>query len=177
MGDKVALPSLSLPKQKTHWMVGVAIAAGVLFLVLAAALYALLQRQQAAEQAYTKHEADRAAMIKAQVEKTKAEAERAAAMAKQKEAEAAASKAAAAAAVAEKKAAMASPVQHEERSKSRSSSRRHGHRGGSHHASSRGSAASVASAPPKAQARTTRPARASQSKSSKEIDELLKSFR
>jgi len=96
MGDKVALPSLSLPKQRTHWSVGVVIAAGVLLLILGAALYAVLQRQQAAEEAYAKREADHAAMIKAETEKVKAETEKASAEAKKKEAEAAASNAAAA---------------------------------------------------------------------------------
>ena len=84
MGDKVALPSLSLPKQKTHWSVGVVIAASVMLLILVAAFYAVLQRQKAGEEAYAKRQADHAAAIKAETEKAKAEAERAVAEAKMK---------------------------------------------------------------------------------------------
>jgi cytoskeletal protein RodZ len=98
MGDKVALPSLSLPKQRTHWSVFVVIAAGVMFLLMCAALYLVLQRQQAAEEAYAKRQADHKAELNAKTEMDHAAAERAAAETKKKEAEAAAAAAAAAAA-------------------------------------------------------------------------------
>jgi cytoskeletal protein RodZ len=90
MGEKVALPSLSLPKQKTHWSVFVVIAASVLFLIMCGALYLVMQRQQAQEDAFAKRQADRAAELRAETEKAKAETERAVAEAKRKEAEAAA---------------------------------------------------------------------------------------
>ncbi len=165
MGDKVALPSLSLPKQKTHWSVGVAVAAATLFLFLCAALYAVLQRQQAAEEAFAKRQADRAAMIKAETEKAKAETDRAVAEAKKKEAETAA--AAAAAAAARSKPALASAG--ESSSKSKSSKRRSAHKGGKTSASSEPSLGSA----PKAQSPKAQPS----SKASKDIDDLLRGFK
>jgi hypothetical protein len=162
MGDKVALPSLSLPKQRTHWSVGVVIAAGVLLLILGAALYAVLQRQQAAEEAYAKREADHAAMIKAETEKAKAEAERAHAEAKKKEAEAAASNAA----VAQSKAAQASGAG-DEASKNKSSSKKKG-------AKKTSGKTTAASGP--ATATPAAPAKPA-TKASKDIDDLLKGFK
>jgi colicin import membrane protein len=162
MGDKVALPSLSLPKQRTHWSVGVVIAAGVLLLILGAALYAVLQRQQAAEEAYAKREADHAAMIKAETEKAKAEAERAHAEAKKKEAEAAASNAA----VAQSKAAQAN-VAGDEASKNKSSSKKKG-------AKKTSGKTTAASGP--ATATPTAPAKPA-TKASKDIDDLLRGFK
>jgi cytoskeletal protein RodZ len=162
MGDKVALPSLSLPKQRTHWSVGVVIAAGVLLLILGAALYAVLQRQQAAEEAYAKREADHAAMIKAETEKVKAETEKASAEAKKKEAEAAASNAAAA----QSKAAQASGAG-DDASKNKSGNKKKGTK----KASGKTTAATgPAAAAPVAPAKPT-------TKASKDIDDLLKGFK
>jgi len=79
MGEKVALPSLSLPKQRTHWSVFVVVAASVLFLIMCGALYMVLQRQQAAEDAFAKRQADHAAGLRAKAEAERAAAERAAA--------------------------------------------------------------------------------------------------
>ena len=94
MGDKVALPSLNLPKQKTHWTVGVVIAAGALFVILGAVFYLVLRSRQAEADAFARREADRLASIRAEkekveAEKDKADAERAAAEAKKKADEAA----------------------------------------------------------------------------------------
>ena len=100
MGDKVALPSLSLPKQRTHWSVFVVIAASVLFVVMCGALYMVLERQKAAEAAFAKRQEDRKAELEAGTRK--AEAERAASEAKKKETEATTAAAAAAAAAAKK---------------------------------------------------------------------------
>lgn len=93
MGDKVALPSLSLPKQRTHWTVGVVIAAAVLFIALGAAFYAVLRNRQAESDALTKRDADRVLLKRAEIEKVqaeraKADSERAASEARKKEAEA-----------------------------------------------------------------------------------------
>jgi colicin import membrane protein len=160
MGDKVALPSLSLPKQRTHWSVGVVIAAGVLLLFLGAALYAVLQRQQAREEAYAKRQADQAALVKAETEKAKAEAAKAAAEAKKKEAEAAASSAAAA----QSKAAQANRASEESSKKSskKKSTRKPGGKAVA--------ASSPAAAAPAAPAKPT-------SKASKDIDDLLRGFK
>jgi colicin import membrane protein len=163
MGDKVALPSLSLPKQRTHWTVGVVIAAGVLLLILGAALYAVLQRQQAAEEAYAKREADRAAMIKAETEKAKAEAEKAVAEAKKKEAEAAASNAAAA----QSKAALANSAS-EDASKNKFANKKKPPK------KAAGKPVTAASAP--AAATPAAPAKPA-SKASKDIDDLLRGFK
>jgi hypothetical protein len=95
MGDKVALPSLSLPKQRTHWSVFVVIAASAMFLIMCVALYLMLKRQHEAEEAFAKRQEAHQAELKAKVEvdhaaAERAAAERAAAEAKRKEAEAAA---------------------------------------------------------------------------------------
>jgi cytoskeletal protein RodZ len=161
MGDKVALPSLSLPKQRTHWSVGVVIAGAVLLMILGAALYAVLQRQQAAEEAYAKREADRAAMVKAETEKARAEADRAVAETKKKEAEAAASNAA----VAQSKASQ-SNTSSDDASKNKA-----GKKKSTKKASGKTTAASgPAPATPAAPAKQT-------TKASKDIDDLLKGFK
>jgi len=76
MGAKAALPSLSLPKQRTHWSVGVVIAGAVLLIILGAAFYTVQVRQREAEEAFAKRQADQTAMIKAEAEKARAEAEK-----------------------------------------------------------------------------------------------------
>ena len=162
MGDKVALPSLSLPKQRTHWSVGVAIAAGVLLLILGAALYAVLQRQQAAEEAYAKREADHAAMIKAETEKAKAEAERAQAETKKKEAEAAASNAA----VAQSKAALANGASDDASKNKLGNKKKIIKRASGKTTAASGTATATPAAPPKPP-----------TKASKDIDDLLKGFK
>ena len=95
MGDKVVLPSLSLPKQKTHWSVTVVIIAGIVLLIMGGALFAILHRQQAEAEAITKAASNKvalaeaeAAKAKAEVEKVKVEKEREEAEAKRKEADA-----------------------------------------------------------------------------------------
>jgi cytoskeletal protein RodZ len=168
MGDKVALPSLSLPKQRTHWSVFVVIAAGVMFLLMCAALYLVLERQQKAEEAFAKRQADHQAELKAKADMERAAAERASAEAKKKEAEAAASAAAAAAA----KKVAAVHVEEDSakgtRRKSSSSSRR-----SSSKTSSKGSPV-----PPGVLNAVPAPAPAKpQSKASRDIDDLLKGFK
>jgi regulator of protease activity HflC (stomatin/prohibitin superfamily) len=158
MGDKVALPSLSLPKQRTHWSVGVVIAASVLFLIMCGAVYAVMQRQQAAEEAFARRQANHEALIKAETEKAKAEAERAVAEAKKKEAEAAA---AAAAAAAQKKPTPSASVD--------SSKTKHRYR----RSSSKGSKGGSTSSPSPSPAAPSKPA----TKASKDIDDLLRSFK
>jgi cytoskeletal protein RodZ len=167
MSEKVALPSLSLPKQKTHWTVSVVIVAGVLLLILGAALYAVLQRQQAAEEAFAKAAADRAALVQAEIEKTKAETARAIAEAKKKEAETAA---AIQAASQQKKAAQ--PVTDEEGQKKTAPVKKKGsHHGGAKVASKGASAPAAAAAAPA-------PAKpAPSSKASKDIDDLLRGLK
>jgi len=167
MGDKVALPSLNLPKQKTHWTVSVVIVAGVLLLILGAALYAVLQRQQKAEEAFAKAAADRAALVKAETEKAKAEAERAVAETKKKEAETAASNAAAQ----QKKVAQASPATDDDGVKKAAKKKSSHHGGGSKVASKGG----TTSAMPAQAATPSRPAPSS--KASKDIDDLLRGLK
>jgi hypothetical protein len=163
MGDKVALPSLSLPKQRTHWSVGVVIAATVLLIILGAALYAVLQRQQAAEEAYAKREADRAALVKAETEKAKAEAERAVAETKKKEAEAAASNAA----TAQSKAAQANNTGDDAAKKAnKKKSAKKGSSSSPKVTATGPGPATPAPAPPK-----------QTSKASKDIDDLLRGFK
>jgi hypothetical protein len=93
MADKVALPSLSLPKQRTHWSVYVVIAAGAMFLIMCAALYMMLKRQNEAEVAFAKrqeaHQAELMAKVAADHSAVeRAAAEKAASEAKRKESEA-----------------------------------------------------------------------------------------
>jgi hypothetical protein len=168
MGDKVALPSLSLPKQRTHWSVHVVIAASVLFLVMCGALYLVLQRQQAAEDAFAKRQADRAAELKAETEKAKAEASLAAAEAKKKEAETAA--AAAAATAAKKAAAAAAASGDDEAAKAKKKVAKKG--GGGKGAKPGAATAALPGAPTPPAAPTKQ-----QSKASKDIDDLLKGFK
>ena len=161
MGDKVALPSLSLPKQKTHWSVGVVIAAAVMLLILGAAFYTIQVRQREAEEAFAKRQADQTTMIKAETEKAKAEADRAASEAKKKEAEAAAS----VAAVAQNKSALASAG--DNASKDKVGKRKGVRKGGGK------TTASGPSSPIGATPATTKPS----TKASKDIDDLLKGFK
>ena len=163
MGDKVALPSLSLPKQRTHWSVFVVIAASVLFLIMGGALYLVLQRQQAQEEAFAKRQADRAAELRAETEKAKAEAERDSAGAKKKEAETAA---AAAAAAAQKKVVVAS---NDADAAGAAKKKGGGKKGG-------GKVAKSGPAPAPGAPVAPTPAKPS-SKESKSIDDLLKSFK
>lgn len=167
MGEKVALPSLSLPKQKTHWSVFVVVAASVLFLIMCGALYMVMQRQQAQEEAFAKRQADRAAELRAETEKVKAETERAAAEAKRKEAEAAA---AAALAAAQKKAAAVEAAAAADRD-----ARKRGAGG----AKKPGKAVAKAGPTPAQGAPAAAPAAPvkQQTKASKDIDDLLRSFK
>ena len=164
MGSKVALPSLSLPKQKTHWSVGVVIAAGVLFVIMGGTLYAVMQRQQAAEEAYAKRQSDRAAELKAEAEKAKADAERAVAEAKRKEAENAA---ALALAVAQKK----NPPASTEDEQAKAAKKKAAHKPGGGKTAKVGSPAAGPGAP--AAATPAKPT----TKASKDIDDLLKGFK
>ena len=163
MGDKVALPSLSLPKQRTHWSVGVVIAGAVLLIILGAAFYTVQVRQREAEEAFAKRQADQTAMIKAQAEKARAEAERASAEAKRKEAEALASNAAAAQS---KAAAQANAG--DDASKNKSGKKKNGAKkaGGKTTTTASGPMA----APPSTPAKPT-------TKASKDIDDLLRGFK
>jgi cytoskeletal protein RodZ len=169
MAEKVALPSLSLPKQKTHWSVHVVIAASVLFLIMCGALYMVMDRQQKQEDAYAKRQADHAAELRAEIEKTRAETERASAEAKKKEAETAA---AAALAAAQKKAAAAeaaAAAEREARKKGTTTPKKNG-----------GGKTVAKSGPTPAQGATpAAPAAAvkQQTKASKDIDDLLKSIK
>jgi hypothetical protein len=156
MGAKVALPSLSLPKQKTHWTVGVVIAAGVLFVILGAAFYLVLQSRQAEADAFAKRESDRLASIKAEKEKVEAE---------KGEAEATAL-------AAQKKAAAAAATDDSKRDKGRKKSSGHKASGTRVATSKTGSSAGPTTTPA-APAAPPKP----QSKASKDIDDLLRSFR
>ncbi len=164
MGSKVALPSLSLPKQRTHWSVGVVIAAGVLFVIMGGTLYAVMQRQQAAEEAYAKRQSDRAAELKAEAEKAKSEAERAVAEAKRKEAENAAALALAAA---QKK----NPPASTEDEQAKAAKKKAAHKGGGGKTAKVGSPAAAPGAPA-----VVTPAKPT-TKASKDIDDLLKGFK
>jgi cytoskeletal protein RodZ len=164
MSERVALPSLSLPKQRTHWSVGVVVAAGVLFLIMCGALYMVMQRQQAQEDAFAKRQADRKAELQAETEKAKAETQRAVAEAKKKEAETAA---AAAAAAAQKKAAIVSPEDDAAKAKKKASKK------GTGKVAKGGVATPATPATPGA----TPPKGAPSPKASKDIDDLLKSFK
>jgi cytoskeletal protein RodZ len=162
MGDKVALPSLSLPKQRTHWSVGVVIAGGVLLVILVAAFYAVLQNRQANEDAYAKRQAEKEAMVRAETEKAKAEAERAVAETKKKEAETAASNAA----TAQSKAAQANT--------SDDAAKKANKKKGAKKVS--GKTTTAASAPGPSPVAPPPPVKPS-SKASKDIDDLLRGFK
>jgi colicin import membrane protein len=165
MGDKVALPSLSLPKQKTHWTVSVVVVAGVLLLILGAALYAVLQRQQRAEEAFAKAAMDRADLVKAETEKAKAEAARAVAETRKKEAETAASLAAA-----QQKKVVQSSVGSEDDGAKKAAKKKSSHHGGSKVASKSATPAVPAQAPV-----SSRPPPST--KASKDIDDLLRGLK
>jgi cytoskeletal protein RodZ len=162
MGDKVALPSLSLPKQRTHWSVGVVIAGAVLLLILGAAFYMVQVRQREAEEAYAKRQTDQTAMIKAEADKARAEAERSAAETKRKEAEAAASNAA----VAQNKSAQANAA--DEASKKAAKKK-----GGTKKGSTKTAAVGAGPAAVAAPAATPK----EKTKASKDIDDLLRGFK
>jgi hypothetical protein len=162
MGAKVALPSLSLPKQRTHWSVGVVIAGAALLIIFGAAFYTVQVRQREAEEAFAKRQADQTAMIKAEAEKARAEAERASAEAKRKEAEALASNAAAA----QSKAAQANAG--DDASKNKSSKKKIGAKKGS--GKTTATASGPVAAPPSTPAKPT-------TKASKDIDDLLRGFK
>jgi hypothetical protein len=165
MADKVALPSLSLPKQRTHWSVYVVIAAGAMFLIMCVALYMMLKRQHEAEVAFAKRQEAHQAELKAKVEADHAAVERAAAEKAAAEAKRKADEAAAAAA---KKLATASadtgqPTKR--RAPKRSSSTKTVAKG------------STSSALPGAPAAPPPPPPKPKSKASQDIDELLKGFK
>jgi hypothetical protein len=175
MADKVALPSLSLPKQKTHWTVGVVIAAGVLFVILGAAFYQVLRSRQAEADSIAKRESDRLESIKAEkdkaeMEKGRAEAEKAASEAKKKEAEASALAAKSTAA-----AAVATAAADADKNKKKGP----GHKaGGTKVANGKtGPTPAPGTASPGPSAAPPPPTPKQQSKASKDIDDLLKSFK
>jgi hypothetical protein len=170
MGDKVALPSLNLPKQRTHWSVGVVIAGGVLLLILAGAFLAVIRSQQAKAEAFARRDADRAEAIKAETERLKAETERASAEARKKQAEANASNAAAAAA--QSKPVVASNDASPSKAKASSSKKKGSHKGSVADSGSRPALAAPGS--PVAPAAPPKPA---SSKASKDIDDILKGFK
>ena len=176
MGDKVALPSLNLPKQRTHWTVGIVIAASLLFMVLGGAFYTVMKNRQAEADAIARREADRLASLKAEIEKAqadraKAEAEKAASEAKRKADDAATVNAQKRAAV---PAATASDDDKKDKGKKKSGG---GHKGNGTKVAN-GKAGAPASGPAAAAAPTPAPAAApTKSKASKDIDDLLKSFR
>jgi hypothetical protein len=171
MGDKVALPSLSLPKQKTHWTVGVVIAAGVLLVILGAAFYAVLQNRQAESNAIARREADKLASIraeteKAQAQKAMAEAERAASEAKKKAEEATLA--------AQKKPMLAAAAPDDDK-KDKGKKKNGVHKAGGAKVAN-GKPGAPASASPAAAAAPA-PAPKPSSKASKDIDDLLRSFK
>jgi hypothetical protein len=100
MSDKVVLPSLDLPGQKTHWTVITVIGGGVVVLLMGAIFLAVVHKQQVSQETAARAVEARAREAAAQVEKMKLEAIAAAEKAK----------AAAAAAAAEKARAAAGPV-------------------------------------------------------------------
>jgi hypothetical protein len=174
MSDRVVLPSLSLPKKKTHWMVMVVVVSSITLLVLGGTLFMLLYRQQAERDAIVRAESEKLELAKAQAEKAKAdvakailEKEKAAADAKKKELEAKAAliakQAAPTIAPSEKKGAPAP---------GRSSRRRWGKRGGPAVASKTTPAAAAPATQPAAPPKPARPS----SKASSDIDAILKGF-
>jgi len=74
MSDKVVLPRLDLPGQKTHWTVVAVIGGGVLVLLMAAIFLVVVHKQQAAQEAVVRAADARAKEAAAQVEKMKLEA-------------------------------------------------------------------------------------------------------
>ncbi len=167
MADKVALPSLSLPKQRTHWSVFVVIAAGAMFLIMCAALYLMLKRQHEAEVAFAKRQEAHAAELKAKVEADhaaveRAAAEKAAAEAKRKADEAAAAAAKKVAVVATDDATGAK----KKAPKKASGGTKTVAKGGTPAAATPGAPAAPPPPPPK-----------QQSKASKDIDDLLRGFK
>lgn len=174
MGDKVALPSLNLPKQKTHWTVGVVIAAGLLFMILGGVFYTVMKNRQAEADAIARGQADRLAAVKAETEmakaeKARAEAERAASEAKRKADEAAAL-------VAQKKAVVSTATDDDKKDKGKKKSGG-SHKGGGIKVANGKGAAPAAGPAAAAPAPTPAPAPKPTSKASKDIDDLLKSFR
>jgi hypothetical protein len=165
MADKVALPSLSLPKQRTHWSVYVVIAAGAMFLIMCAALYMMLKRQHEAEVAFAKRQEAHQMELQTRVEVDRAAvdriaAEKSAAEAKRKEAEAAA-------AAAKKVAVVSADDGHDPKKKGPKKP---------------GSTKTVAKGPtapaiPGAPAAPPPPAPKAKSKASQDIDDLLKGFK
>jgi hypothetical protein len=93
MSDKVALPSLDLPGQKTHWAVIAVVGGAVLVLAMAAIFLIVVHKQQASQEAAVRAVEARAKEAAAQVEKLKLEAVAAAEKAKAAAAAAAAEKA------------------------------------------------------------------------------------
>jgi hypothetical protein len=166
MADKVALPSLSLPKQRTHWSVFVVIAAGAMFLIMCAALYLMLKRQHEAELAFAKRQEAHAAELRAKVEADHAAVERAAAEKAAAEAKRKADEAAAAAA--KKVAAVATDDATGAKKKVAKKS------GGGTKTVAKGTPAAAA---PGAPAAPPPPPPKAQSKASKDIDDLLRGFK
>ena len=164
MGDKVALPSLSLPKQRTHWSVGVVIAGAVLLIILGGAFYTVQVRQREAEEAFAKRQTDHTAMLKAEAEKSKAAAELASAETKKKEAETAASNAAAA----QSKAAQASGGG-DDASKKKGGTKK----AGTKKAGGKTTTATASGPVPATPGAVPKPS----TKASKDIDDLLKGFK
>jgi hypothetical protein len=173
MGDKVALPSLSLPKQKTHWTVGVVIAAGVLLVILGAAFYAVLQNRQAESNAIARREADRLASIKAETEKAQAQKEQAEA---EKAASEAKKKAEEATLAAQKKAPVATAAPDDDKKDNKGKKKNGSHKAGGAKVAN-GKAGGPAAASPSAPAAAPAPAPKPSSKASKDIDDLLRSFK
>jgi hypothetical protein len=170
MGEKVAaLPSLSLPKQKTHWSVFLVIASGATFLILSAAWYTVMNQRNKAEMAYTQQQEAKTNLIKAEADKARAEKERTEAEIKKKEAEAAA---AAAQAAAQKKAAQTAVTEEDQKKKKKSG------KGSSKTVASKGSTPALAPTAGGTPAAPEPPKpKPTSSKASKDIDDLLKSFR
>jgi hypothetical protein len=174
MSDRVVLPSLSLPKKKTHWTVMVVVVSSITLLVLGGTLFMLLYRQQAERDALAKVESEKLELAKVQAEKAKAEVakaildkEKAAADAKKKELDAKAALAAkqAAPAVATSDAKGPAPKY--------SGRRRWSKRGGNGGVNKpTAAAASPAEQPVAAPPKPARPT----SKASNAIDALLKGF-
>ena len=74
MSDKVVLPRLDLPGQKTHWAVVAVIGGGVLVLLMAAIFLIDVHKQQAGQGAAARAMEARAKEAASQVEKLKLEA-------------------------------------------------------------------------------------------------------
>jgi hypothetical protein len=74
MSDKVVLPRLDLPGQKTHWAIVAVVGGSVLVLLMAAIFLVVVHKQQAAQEAAARAVEDRAKGAAAQIEKMKLEA-------------------------------------------------------------------------------------------------------